>query len=1230
MSGLLDKLKLKGNSTKKSIEAVSLEVLLMEEIKASSAKFLEDSDIEPAPEAATRSRKSRRKKISSNKVVSKKSSSTTDISNEQRRMTNEYQDRNKQALLKRQKRSIDKSTNNLVGKKGQFSGRVSKRQQDAITSPEVVARKLRPVILGSFDFDPCFGNAGREEYYPGKLLRLKRAVRRIKVDRQIKPTIPDTSFPMPALASMLAEHASSKEEFLNSLAPSNISVYQDALSAFGITLSQNVSNSETVYTLLKELAYSVKYSTSRLDESSSRSLDGEAGLVEEKDKKIELYYSGFKKSKDSYAHIALADQQDIEVAVKCLTSILAKEVVHSYNIMKQKIERYKPDVILQVMTDKNILSNPPFMSDRAHRSANGVLFKTVVGKDFTSKITYNYPLESTQVLCKNTDSRSAHQFVEDLYTESTEMYRTSTSGLLSSPYEAMADSFTTANGELLDLVKSDGLNFGSATYIGLFNNILSSITTVVAESMDNVNSALECHILRAAGTDNSLWGDFLIYLAFRDERRLGFSGDYLLPDGPSSCIRNNWLLKSKAGKYTTGKATKGFSLEPQSVTLSPGVDGQTTFTAPDVSTTAELETEPSQFEQGTLESSFGVSFDDVCASFAEKLTKHFASSGESSSEFTVDKSIATTNTMIKSCLTNIEADLSLLDYILSYNDILDSAIPNGDDDIDTIFIGSSQSQKTLFSQIPRRNVFLAFSLLCCKMTRLLLESRASISATSPVTGDSLVIKSSKPKVTKKGSAGAAFGAASSIAPSLSVGLSNAAILSSISPQVGLQFSADFSSALSDITTYLNEPESDFSSIIDSYPVIAAVGAALVEEEEFLTSASESFLTYFQTVNSNFSKVRSSINTLHNGQSLKEVIALGLVPSLDLSKLLASYSMSLNDSCMVYDGVKLRDNTIGRYGLNLLRQTLSNNSYQSKKKIFAIAIPTGLLERVSDSPTQIEEIRKNSKSSQPDIFSLSVQKIDQVNPEIEYEDVTFEFSRSLFVIGANINLAGKSPMFAVVDKNLNFKESTTDDLVNNKTFTYPVIWNHWQDAVLKQYLDLQLDVDISERAFPSSPIQMKQYISDNVDVSSISYINKGSSEFLSASNLAFDPLKRNLDSLSFYNKSTGVLDLRAPKNDEYAFSSFEYVNAYGSIFVPEVELKRMAAGLKFERILCVSFSDDDFKIISPNVGESARSINAETSAMLAGQKSVSIGAETSQGVDLNTYRFSLVIDNGAQK
>ena len=266
MSGLLDKLKMEGDSTKKSIEAVSLETLLMEEIKSSNAKFLESSNTEELPqEVISKSRKSRRKKISSNKVVNKKSSSTSDISNEQRRATNEYQDRNKQALLKRQKRSIDKSTNSLAGKKGQFSGSVSKRQPGAVTSPEVVARELRPVILGSLDFDPCFGNHGREEYYPGKLLRLKRAVRRIKVDRQVKPSIRNTSFPMPTLASMLAEHASSKEEFFDSLAPSSIPMYEDALNAFGITLSQNVSNSETVYTLLKELAHSVKYSTSRLD-----------------------------------------------------------------------------------------------------------------------------------------------------------------------------------------------------------------------------------------------------------------------------------------------------------------------------------------------------------------------------------------------------------------------------------------------------------------------------------------------------------------------------------------------------------------------------------------------------------------------------------------------------------------------------------------------------------------------------------------------------------------------------------------------------------------------------------------------------------------------------------------------------------------------------------------------------------------------------------------------------
>ena len=107
MSGLIENLKTLKDAKEVIEDEVSLETLLLDESTQQTA-VTGASPLPPQTPQTENSRKSRRKKIKSNRVVAKKSSVGQSAREQMARKTSLYQERNREALLSRQKQSNSK------------------------------------------------------------------------------------------------------------------------------------------------------------------------------------------------------------------------------------------------------------------------------------------------------------------------------------------------------------------------------------------------------------------------------------------------------------------------------------------------------------------------------------------------------------------------------------------------------------------------------------------------------------------------------------------------------------------------------------------------------------------------------------------------------------------------------------------------------------------------------------------------------------------------------------------------------------------------------------------------------------------------------------------------------------------------------------------------------------------------------------------------------------------
>ena len=1187
MSKLIDDIKVKPAKSPELVDPISLEELLLNNEK----DFQEPSSTTDKEELQKSSRRSRRKRLkSSNAVNKRKSEKDSHLPSKRQKASNvERQERNKKQLVNRQKMS--KQANQSGSKiKKEFVGSIRGSTKKSSAKPLFKATKVsRPVVLGTFGYDVI-----TKGVYDS--LHVKRSARRIKLDKQIPFDSKDNRMILPPIVEALQAYSTSYDSFFESIDPTRISMYTTALAALGINVIDGTSATEMLYTIIREYSRALTYTTARLDESSNRDIEPGVSLIPSKDRRSENLWAGLFQGYDPIVSIHFGDDSDIEVSLKCLTSILAKEFLFSYNIQKSNIKNKRPISVLQSAYDKDILSSPKPVASM--KSAGGVLFKSVAA----GEIVLNYPFEMTQIISDDF-VLSAFDFVDKLAhnqgtTKFTSINESGEEEQLSSPYSAVSSSFTGINSYVTKIFDTSVMTSDNNTDLASVRFLADTLSWISVPAFDyarNKNSTLGIQLaaLSESADNSELFDKLIIYLAFRQERLAGYEGgSSFLPIGPSTVLRNSARLQRILGTMT-GKKTITVTSDPQDFTISPPAGSSTgteTFTQPERRTTLSLTQAQSDTAGTTLEDVFDTSYEKVADLFSDFLMRRLStnsSAGISGAQFSnVERSDIQR-------LFRRTTTLRLLDELLNYEARASSIFDSTDDEI-SIFNSQGRSA---FSDFKQESIFLAYVKLCSKLTHVICDSRATIY--EPLTESPYSY--TKPKEQTAST--------STYEKQSSKEITYKSLVSS-----------DFLSAVYSLKTYLSNDLSDTTDIIDVFPQIAALVQGVSQEERFLSTFSASLSQFFKKIDEDFNGIKSALSTEVGGRTLSDVIKDGTTPSRDMVKLLRTYPWSMNSDTSYYNGKRLRDNVTSRQGFRLMKQVLVESGDifvpQKKQKIMCIGLPAGFIDRIRFEPSQIEEasaVASLSASSEK-YFTVVVEKIDLTDPDVSYTKVKKTYCRELFPIGnAFIEV---TPDFVTLP--IAYNEAV-------EKYSTSVVHNHIADYSLKQYADLYLDLDFNELAFPASRVGKAKALEDTIKVPATLNIDKSTLQFASASNLAYDPKRRSIKDFSFYNDSEGSMSLsKLNTADNYQYSTFEFLNTYGNLFTLEKTLDQVNDGLTFERTICVPVNDNDFKV---DLSDTNRKIAAETGNRLETQKNVGIGVETSEGIDMFTYRVTVELGGG---
>ena len=1221
MSDLLTGLKTERPTGPKSESPVPLEELLLSEYSEDEAVAqVQQVEVE---DTAAGSRRARRQKLKSNRVIHKAKTGTPrkiqDKANKRR------QDRNVQNLLKRQSQSDQtRETKNQDTFVGGVRGKLKKQAPEEPPAKDVV---LRPVMLGSIEFSPLHKNGSSTPEY--SLLRIKRAARRVKVDRQPEAKIENVVFSEPPLNVALSNYSDVTTRFRDSLPPSRIGMYDEALAAFGLSVNDGVSVTEVLYTLVSEYGKALASGTSRLDESSDRDIEQGTSLVENKDERISLYRESLRSSDSScYDSLITADDDDIEVSLKCMLSLMAKEVLTSYNSLKYNSNESSGDDIprgsswsqnlLMSKPDSNALTTPASLSTASggltYKTAHGVSFSNFQGKQKK----YNYPFELSQVLSSTgTQVLTSTDFIDLAGTPGLyvgvdiegrkEEYLT--------PYAATSSGFNRATDIITRMFETTDIGNDDSYFLSFLDDILTKLGFVLPSARYLSNNAVYLQAMVEAAESKSVLDEFIIYLAFRQEMFEGYTGEGDPLPGPATLVRKSSRLRSILGSISTGKKTTTMTQTPRQVSITPDPEGSgtKTFTNPDKKTTITTKENVSSSDSGTLESLYDISFDEVCERFSKILMTRFRNN--SSSGFTVDssktKSVPVSN--IKSALSS--PTNTILEGFFAYESAIKSRMAKINDEEPDIF----SSGKSYLSSYNQSAFSVFYILTFCKLTKLLIGDRFTITMTPSLTtslsalGMSSIL--STPSITS---------AVSSLGSSLPKFASVTSVVSSAfnkttgGETASIKFATNYNDSYSDVGKFLSADEGDTSDIDDSFPVLSSVISSLSEEEKFLREFAGSLHDFFSGVEERFEEITEVLGSdIGSGKTLNDFLKSGTKISRDMTKTMKSLAYSLNTADMNYNGVKLRDKTTSWPGFRLLRNILFRERYipQKKQKVICVGIPTGLIERTRYEPAEISEVSGfDSTTIDESVFKIVVEKVDLTDPDVKYKDLEFSFSRDLFCLGADVWSS-----FLKINDDLRCTKITRTKAI--KEFGHEIVNNHLADFGLKQYADLQFNLDFSELAFVNNGIHSHS----EINIPAMKYVDTTSLSFLSSSNIAFDPQSRRLSDFDFYT-SGKLLPNKLDLSDEYQYSAFELISSFGALFVPEYEQERLTSGLLFERTLCIPVDDDAFELdFEDEEGDEQTSQeSAAIKSKLISQEEVSVGVETSQGVDMFTYRVSLKV------
>ena len=1095
---------------------------------------------------------------------------------------------------------------------------------DGVSNSDYKGSK-NPVILGAVDWDPVY--QASKLTTAGVGLTYKRVVKMLNVDQLVQENTDNLTMSDIELADALESHVKAKTEFFDTLALSRGSNFiRTAMDALSIPDGQ-VSDTQLLYTILRDFAASLDFSSANIDELPMRHNDNDPndmsmikvvnGTSRKSLRSLVQPFTALKDPVDGYRRMI---PKDTELALKSISNIIGKDTLFSSNIARNPEEFGLPspeDKKTPKIADRtkvnahkilNITEGTSMMGGPMEKLSDGFLPLSGHGTVFTRKIASTSPVGIKRVYGTNSvvfpyETRfvmnsaaadepgaqevSAHDLIEELYQTFDKSYQAglkkygvhdlqlsymgAEDKMYDNPYQASFTRMNAAVGRINKMAKT----FQGDSFASPLSRLLKPTFENIELSLRLNKKRLDAMVLSAAAQDSGLFVKLLIYLAFRQERSQKYDGTGIAPAGPSQLLRrSSYLQKDGYISRSSGKSTmtKTTAVDPANIKVDPAVGGQTSFTAPEKPTTVTFEVPADgSFNAGTLESIFGRSFEDISDFFATDLARHYNRTGAKkiTEALAKDKQYAGTQgdmaldrKTIRAALEEINND-SIFDEITSFESFLNGYSPA--DQESSIF---DTDQKTFFNQVDREALFAAFAKMACFMHEL-------------ITPKLFVVISKE-----------AFDDGYEIKPTSSFFRMRSGYFTRVSAMINWR-NDNSQTSRGKVT----------ASLRNNFPEIARVMDAIKEEQANIQTVAALLAGYYADAAVAYATLLDTLEDsirLTNGEnvSLGRLFAEGLRPSTDLIRLLKQYPIKLNEDHMYHGGKKTNDPSISDDMHDTMLDFFKLGHFSSdgkgaeeSRRVLAVGLPVGLLDqldqvRPDDSGTADAYFSSNSS----EFFNLAVERIDNARPSLKFTPKKFKFCRRLFPVAPRKSTGDIDYVYFLnngrATRSTASRVMTIFQSMNKNSLFNDVHFNNSADFFLKNYMNVQHDLDFEENSFPATVDVLEPLLDKRVEIPALSFVDTEGKEFLSGSNLAYDPEKVKFKDLPFYSEeSIGRKDFTNPVldttkkdfDDAYYYSAFDYAHTYGALFDPKSEMRRLEKSVIFERTLCVAFDDLDFDV-----------------------------------------------------
>ena len=1252
MPDFISKLKLDSLVNEEKEEAVSLVELLLGEQAAIYSKAKERTKNESVASVKVRSRRDRRKSGRSAKTINKKSTkNAAEVQKmEQLRQAQVRQEKRKKALLDYQLQKNQKKiapTSNAAGD-SQQSKRAKAKQAEKEKNSVIIDPALRPVVLGLVDFVPLFDQEQRLTP-AGNSVKVKRAARALGVESLFEIDTSEEMIGELDWINSLISNITQKKAFLDSLDLSNnFSVFNEALSAFELDEStvSEASNTELLYTLIRDYAFSMTSCTPRLLELPDRDFESDKGrrLTTFPDRETNSLRSGFRfPNQISNSVTRSLPSDDKEVNLRYLLAAISRELLLSFNTNSKNLD--VPDA---TQTDARYRKgrasagfafcdwaaiNPKvqrFSPSRTKTLSNlhGIV---AVAPDGRGNV---YPFEASNLISDANNEYSAQMALDKLYEED---QPSESSG----PYSQIFADWTDAADIIEDALDTEDLEFENSPGYEILELICREVISKCLDALPSAGNgsagfsdAAQIAFLVRAGASHHTLRWLILYLCFLQDQLSGtaITGEQSNPAALSTVVKKDSNLYSLIDdKPTNSSQVTRFAEVPAStISVFPELDepeGKNPISIDALSVEQRMEMQQGQNADvnSSINSFFDMSFEEACEMCALGIRNSLAAETKATASDMSDKTAVTLDQLKETLMGLATSNDSIFSELLTLIDSVKSLFRNGCFDE----LGISY-----FSGFTAASIHIALISATAKAAYFiiddLIENEGKMSGVFQ-TGGALAVTAKSLSTTSKAALTARPFLSPKMAMSWNSAGSNVSKISSGGGSIKFSF-AGVGPVRDSLASFLDSDDQDVATLDEVSPVVGRTFAALNEEQNFSNDFISSLKSYLENVSENYKAVINTVTSdidieLEGTQTLNERIKNGLPLSSDMAKSLVNFTRVYDSSDATYRDIRTRDKAIISSNMSFMASTFQDASFceADKIKYMVVGIPSGLLDKTQKVPIDLSNVDRETAASSNRDFVVSIEKVDLTRPDLEYKDKDYSFSRNLFINRIDASTEdGLIVNFDTFDSQFSVSEQQESGL-SSEVFSEEQINNLKNDFALKLYSDILLDLDFFPDSFPNGVEQRKEVLTGSILLPSLGAVNKDLPTFLSGSNLAFDPDERKVEGFTFYTEGQSRIHADMFKGlDPIAFSLYSYMNTYGTVASAGRKKDSLKFGTIFERVLAIPFDPDSFEVEIESESEEAASTNAKNDKITEAEREVNIGLETSQGVELCNYRVYVTI------